>query len=151
MLHPIICSSRYKVNHMKTTNYYNTFIEVAADCPARIAEVPPQKGNVRTAANIQFELLKENPYKYTSDDVLFQVYVEKNKISSEDLKKAREAFFSRDQACFRASPLAKRYGWGVHADSNGRIALYAVESEEYATLSRDKKLKILKAMRSKRG
>jgi len=44
----------------------------------------------------------------------------------------------------------KRYGWGVHSDSNGRIALYAVESDEYAKLSKDKNLKHLKAMRSKR-
>jgi hypothetical protein len=26
-----------------TTNYFNTFIEVAEDCPVIVAEVPPQK------------------------------------------------------------------------------------------------------------
>ncbi len=135
---------------MKTTNYYNTFIEVAEDCPAKIAEVPPQRGAVKTAANIQFELIKENPYKYSSDDVLFHLHVEKNKISSKDAKEAREEFFSKGKACFRASPLAKRYGWGVHSDSQGRIALYAVESEGYQKLAGDNNLKHLKAMRSKR-
>jgi hypothetical protein len=30
---------------MKTTNYQNTFIEIAEDCTAKMAEVPPQKGD----------------------------------------------------------------------------------------------------------
>ena len=51
----------------------------------------------------------------------------------------------------RASPLAKRYGWGIHADNDGRIAIYPLESERYRKLASDPKIKQLRAMRSKRA
>jgi hypothetical protein len=56
-----------------TTNYHNVFIEIADDCPAVSGEVPPLNGTAKTVANMQFELLHQNPYRLTSDDVLFQV------------------------------------------------------------------------------
>lgn len=136
---------------MKTTNYHDTFIEVAEDCPANIAEIPPDTAKQRTVARIQYELLHDAAYQYTSDDVLFNVYAIRNNIARRDAVPAREQFFSKAQACLRASPLAKRYGWGVHSDSKGRIAIYAVQSEEYAKLARDKSLKHLKALRTSRG
>lgn len=135
---------------MKTTNYYNTFIEVADDCPAEVGERPPQKADERTAADIQFEMIFNHPYKYTSDDVLFEVFAEKNKIGDEKFISERENFFSKGQPCFRSSPLTKRYGWGVHSDAEGRIAIYGAESNEYKKLLKDSTLKHLKAMRSKR-
>ena len=61
-----------------TTNYTNTFIEIAADCPVTIAENPPVKGDVKTVANIQFEILSNHPYKLTSRKVLFQVFADRN-------------------------------------------------------------------------
>lgn len=136
---------------MKTTNYYNTFIEVSEDCPVKTAEVPPQKGDSKTAATLQFEMIAEHPYTFTSDDVLFEVFAEKNKISSKNRQAEREKFFSKGQACFRASPLAKRYGWGVHFDSEGKMAIYGVGSKEYQKFLKDKSLTHLKAMRGKRG
>jgi hypothetical protein len=135
---------------MKTTNYFNTFIEVAEDCPVTKAEIPPVKEE-RTAATIQFEMIYNDPYKYTSDDVIFQVYAEKNKLNGkQQLAAAREEFFSKGQACLRSSPLGKRYGWGVHSDAQGRVALYAVESAAYKKFAKDSKLTMVKAMRSKR-
>jgi hypothetical protein len=135
---------------MKTTNYQNTFIQVADDCPVKKAEIPPEK-NEKTAANIQFEMLIDNPYKFTSDDVIFQVYADKNKISGKQrLLAARNEFFSRGQPCMRSSPLTKRYGWGVHSDENGRIAIYPLESPDYKKFSKDANLIQVKAMRSKR-
>jgi hypothetical protein len=138
------------VNGMKTTNYINTFIEVAEDCPVKAAEIPPQKEE-KTAANIQFEMVAHNPYKYTSDDVLFQVYATKNKLSGSKLKEERQKFFSKGQACFRSSPLTKRYGWGVHNDEKGKIAIYPIESPEYKKFAKDKSLEHTRGMRSKRG
>jgi hypothetical protein len=132
-----------------TTNYKNTFIEVAEDCPVKAAEIPPVKAK-KTLANIQFEMVSEHPYKFTSDDVLFYCYAVKNEIPKSELKEAREIFFSKGQACFRSSPLTKRYGFGVHANEEEKIALYPIESKEYKTLSKDKKLKVVKAMKSKR-
>ncbi len=133
---------------MHTTNYFNAFIEVADDCPIKAAEIPPVKGDKKTVANIQFDMIIHHPYKYTSDDVIFQVYSEKNEVKG---KAAREAFFSKGQACLRTSPLTKRYGWGVHSDDKGRVALYPMESKEYKVFSKDKSLEHTKGMRSKKA
>jgi hypothetical protein len=130
-----------------TTNYIDAFIVIADDCPVDKGEVPPAK-EVRTAANIQFDMVRKNPYRYTSDDVLFQVFAEKNDLAKSELTKAREDFFSKGQPCFRASPLTKRYGWGVHSDDKGRIAVYGADTTEYKKLSGDKTLQVLKAMKS---
>lgn len=131
-----------------TTNYINTFIEIADDCPATSGEIPPVKLDTKTVANIQFEMVKKNPYKFTSDDILFQVFADKNDLTKSEYKKAREQFFSKGQPCFRASPLTKRYGWGVHNDKDGKMAIFGAESTEYKKFSKDKTLKVVKAMKS---
>lgn len=133
-----------------TTNYQNTFIEIADDCPVNSGEIPPFKNNKKTAAIIQFDLLKRHPYEYTSDDVLFLVFADKNDLTKSEFKEARIEYFSKGQPCFRASPLTKRYGWGVHYDKDGKMAIFAVGSAEYKKLSADKNLKIVKAMNSKK-
>jgi len=131
---------------MHTTNYFNSFITVADNCPVNVAEVPPQKKE-KTVANIEYEMIKNHPYQYTSDEVLFQVYAIKNNISDSDWDTEQKRFFSKGQPCFRTSSLTKRYGWGIHFDAKGKMALYAVESVEYGNLSQNENLKIIKAMR----
>ncbi len=134
---------------MKSTNYYNTFIAVSDDCPAAAAIVPEPKGGRKTVALQQYELIAKTPYKYTQDDVLFMVHAERQGIDVHDTA-AREAFFSKGQACLRASPLGKRYGWGVHCNEQGKVALYAVDSAEYSRFIKDKTLTQTRAMRTKR-
>lgn len=138
---------------MKTysTNYENTFIEIAEDCPANTGEMPPLKDEKKSVANLQFEMLYHNPYKYTSDDVLFSVFALRKGFQRNEWDEQREAYFSKGQPCFRTSPLTKRYGFGIHNDKNGKIALYGVETEAYSQFVNDKTLKKVKAMRSKRG
>lgn len=131
-----------------TTNYKDTFIEIADDCPAISGEAPPTKANTKTVANLQFEMISKNPYKYTSDDILFQVFADRNDLTKSEHKEAREKFFSKGQPCFRASPLTKRYGWGVHYDKDGKMAIFGAESAEYKKLSKEKTLKVVKAMKS---
>lgn len=131
-----------------STNYQNTFILIAEDCPAISGENPPVKGDKKTIATIQFEMVKSHPYKYTSDEVLFHVFADKNDVTESEYDAARMQFFSKGQACFRASSLTKRYGWGVHFDENGKMALFGAETEAYEKLSQDKTLTVLKAMRS---
>ncbi|MBX2928832.1 MAG: hypothetical protein KF852_13435 [Saprospiraceae bacterium] len=133
-----------------STNYKNTFIEIAEDCPATSGDIPPMKGGSKTVANLQFELVRKNPYKFTSDDVFFQVFAERNDLAKSEYGEAREKFFSKGQPCFRASPLTKRYGWGVHSDKDGKIALYGCETQEYQKLAQDRSLKVVKAMKSGR-
>lgn len=132
-----------------TTNYFDTFIEVADDTNASSGTKPPSK-NIKTVAEMQYVLLARSPYKYTSDDVLFRVYAERNDISKEEQKTAREQFFSKGQACFRASPLTKTYGFGVHNNSEGKIAIYGMETPEYEKLMKDAHIKKVKAMKSAR-
>lgn len=131
-----------------TTNYKDTFIEVADDCPTASGEIPPQKANTPTVAGLQFEMISGNPYKFTSDDVLFQVFADRNDLEKSEYREAREKFFSKGQACFRASPLAKRYGWGVHSDRDGKIAIYGMETAAYKKFLADNTLKKVKAMKS---
>src|SRR5688572_20780731 len=131
---------------MHTTNYFDTFIAVADDCPVEVAEVPTMKGNKPTAATLQYEMIKNHPYKYDSDSVLFHIHAVKNELTKSETSEARERFFSKGQACLRASTLTKRYGWGVHSNKEGKVAIYAIESPEYAKLVSDKTLTQLKAV-----
>jgi hypothetical protein len=131
-----------------STNYFDTFIEIAEDCPVTSGEIPPLKGNNKTVAHLQFDLISKHPYQFTSDDVFFQVFADRNDLTESEYKEAREKFFLKGQPCFRASPLTKRYGWGIHSDKNGKVALYSCASEGYRKLSTDKTLKVIKAMRS---
>ncbi len=124
---------------------------MAEDCPATEAEVPPLKGTAKTVANLHFEQLNGHPYKYSSDDVIFHTYAVKNELKSGDLVDARIAFFSKGQPCMRCSPLTKRYGFGVHCNEEGKIALVPGGTKEYQKLLNDKKLQHTKAMRTKKA
>jgi Family of unknown function (DUF6157) len=131
---------------MHTTNYYNTLIEIAEDCPLAQAEVPSQKGDSKSVANYQFDMIMAHPYQYTSDEVIFSIHAEPHNLGDE-----RAAFFSKGQACLRASPLGKRYGWGIHHNAEGKVALFPADSEEYAQFVADDSVKKVKAMRSKKA
>lgn len=133
-----------------TTNYSNTLIEVAEDCKVTEGKVPPLKPNGLTVANMQFDMIIKAPYEYTSDDVLFAIHAQKNAVGMGDMEMARAAFFAKGQACMRASPLPKQYGWGVHADAAGRVALVACDDELYKKMQADDTIKKVRAMRSKR-
>ena len=125
-----------------TTNYINTFIEIADDCTLGSSKVPPFKDE-KTAAQNEYEMLIDNPYLYTSDDVLYASAGRRKGLS-------RETFFSKGQPCFRASSLTKSYGWGVHSNADGKVAIYPVESDEYKRLVADESVKHVKAMNSRR-
>lgn len=131
-----------------TTNYKNTFILVADDSPATQGQIPPVKENGQTVANMQFEMISKSPYRFTSDDVLFLVFANRKDLTESELDEARIQFFSKGQACMRASPLTKRYGWGIHHNEEGKIALYALESEAYNQFKNDEHLTTVKAMKS---
>ena len=136
---------------MESTNYFNTFIEIAEDCPVQTGEVPPIKGEKKTVANLQYEMLVANPYKFTSDDVLFSVFAQRKEIPENEIEEQRRIYFSKGQPCFRSSPLTKRYGWGIHSNEEGKIAMYGVETEGYQEFVADKSVQKTKAMRSKRA
>ena len=134
-----------------TTNYFDTFIEVADDCPAVIGQIPPVNANAPSAATIQFELISQHPYAFTSDEIIFRVYAIRNDLAASDYAIAKNEFFSKGQACLRSSALAKRYGWGIHADHWGKVALIGLETDDYIKYCSDISLKKVKAMRSKKA
>lgn len=132
---------------MHTTNYTNTLIQVSPDCPAGAGTVPPKPG---TVAAMQYERLVAAPYAMTSDDLLFGIFADRNGVPAAERPAARAAFFSKGQPCLRSSPLVKTYGWGIHHDSKGRVALVGAETAEYAALSERDDVTVLQGMRSKR-
>jgi len=134
----------------------DSFILVSADCPARIGTPPPTRDGKVTIASIQYELLSKEPYRFTQAELLFETHIRRNGISEDAVEpgrsRARSEFFGKPQACLRASPLPKTYGWGLHFDAEGRIALVPAESKEYGRF-RDglaKGITILQAMRNSR-
>ncbi len=137
-------------NKIHTTNYSNTLIELAEDCPVASSEIPTMKGDKPTVATMQFELISKHPYTLTSDDVIFRIYADKNDLIPSEYEAARTVFFSKGQPCLRTSPLAKRYGFGIHANDEGKIALYGIETEAYQQLLKDENVTKVKAMRSAR-
>lgn len=134
---------------MHSTNYTNTFIQVADNCKTEVGVPPPEKQE-KTLARMQYEMIKDHPYHYTSDNVVFGVYATKNHLEPGELAAQRAAFFSKGQPCLRSSPLGKSYGWGIHFDGESKLAIYAKESAEYARLKNDPTRKQLKAMKSAR-
>ncbi|MFB9079619.1 DUF6157 family protein [Flavobacterium procerum] len=132
-----------------TTNYFDTFIEVAADTKTDSGTKPPSKEK-KTVAEMQYALIAKNPYKYTSDDILFQVFADRNDLTKNEYKEAREQFFSKGQTCLRASPLTKTYGFGIHSNNEGKIALFGMETDEYQKFLKDSEVKKVKAMKSNR-
>ncbi|MCM3714873.1 DUF6157 family protein [Halalkalibacter oceani] len=132
-------------------SYINTFITVSEDATVTSAIVPLPRNNKPTIASIEYELISQHPYEYTEADVQFKTYLLKNQIGERDLQQVREQFFEKPKACFRASPLVKQYGWGIHYDDEGKIALYEIGSEAYEEfLDGSSTITILKGMRSKR-
>lgn len=142
---------------MKTesVDYFDTFITVAPDSTAAAGTVPPLRAGAPTVASATHELIAREPYGTRSSDVIFTVWADRREIPPAERERAWAEFYSKGQACLRASDLAKRYGWGIHADARGRLALYGVETPEYAALAAGRApdgsaVTVRPAMRSKR-
>ncbi len=128
-----------KIMKIHSTNYFNTLIEAAADTKVVKGTIPPSKSN-KTVAERQYELIASAPYQYTSDDIIFQVYAERRDLTPDEYPEARAVFFS----------LTKTYGYGIHSNSEGRIALYGMETAIYQKFVADDNTAKVKAMRSTR-
>lgn len=57
-----------------TTNYSNTLIEIAEDSPVLASVIPVVKNDKKTIAYYQYEKLSKHPLKYTSDQLLFEIF-----------------------------------------------------------------------------
>jgi hypothetical protein len=136
--------------------YQDTLIAVAEDCPVGQAVVPPARAGRPTVARLQYDLLAGGPYTYTQEDILFESWYRREEELSAgpaELAALRAEFFAQPRACLRGSPLPKRYGWGLHFDGDGRVALYAVESAAYQRYAdgAERAPSVLRALRSSRA
>lgn len=134
-------------------NYYQTLIAVADDCPVTASTPPPDRGGAKSVAALQYEMLADDPFVYTQEEVLFEVWHRRQggpPAAPEEVARLRADFFAKPQACLRASPLPKRYGWGLLFDRAGRVALCPMESAEYQEQLTSGAVTVLKAMRTKR-
>lgn len=131
-----------------TTNSINTFIEVAEDCPVSESQIPSEKKE-KTVANLQYGFLIKNPYKYTSDELIFKYYMIKNDISDKEKEHERVKFFSKRQPYLRCSALTKRYGFGFYHNAENKVEMIPIESEKYQNFLKNDSFKKVKAMRSK--
>lgn len=139
-----------KMEKTHSTNYHNCFIQASADTKAAKGIIPISKGSQQTVASLQFEMIFENPYQYTSDEVIFEVHSIKQEIPAHEKETERQRFFSRGQACLRCSQLVKTYGWGIHHNEQGKVALYPLNSPEYLHFSSDPDVQQVKGMKSSR-
>lgn len=134
-------------------SYTSTFIRISPDSTCTSGVVPEARGGKKTVAVLQHELLTAKPDHFTEQELYFRVHCLREGISEKQAEKDREAIWSRlfakPQACLRASPLPKTYGWGVRYDAEGRIRLIPVGTPEYDKVAASE-LKQLPAMRSKR-
>ena len=137
-------------------NYYDTFITAAADCPVECGVVPPDKKGGKTKPGIEFELASKQPYRYTQEELQFEVHARHKGIPAEELaargEELKAEFHRKPQPCLRASMLPKRYGWGIHFDAQGKLALIPMESAEYRRFvdGQAGQVKLLPAMRNSR-
>ncbi|WP_410771760.1 DUF6157 family protein [Fontibacillus sp. BL9] len=138
-------------------SYKNTFILVSPDCPAVKGIVPVSAKENKPVHLIQYELLTEHPYRYDYPELLLETHIRHKQISSEEMNRRgqeiRDELFAKKHACLRASALPKKFGWGVHYDDDGRIAIYGMDSPEYKSFadSADTGIQLLLGMRSRKA
>ena len=56
-------------------------------------QIPAIKNDKKTIASMQFDLLSKHPYEFTSDDILFQVYYDRNDLTKNEYKNSGKQFF----------------------------------------------------------
>lgn len=114
-------------------------IQVSEDTEAVRGEEPPEDGTHKTVVRIQYEVLAENPYEFTEQGFYHEVHVVRRRRT--DLKIGAYSI--------KRMPLLKKYGWGIHRDIEGKLALVACESDRYRELLSDPSVRKTKAYRSK--
>jgi hypothetical protein len=135
----------------------NTFVRVATDCPALVGTVPTFRGGEPTIASLQHELLIARPYRLTLEDLMLAVHLKRQGLTKTEgetmAEEICEQLFGKPYPCMRASLLPKKFGWGVHYDAKGRLALFGVDTTEYKRFANGEEpgVEVVPAMRSKRA
>lgn len=113
----------------------DTFVQIAPDCPAERGVVPESAREPTPVHVLQYQLLAGEPYRYTNEELIFEVHVRRLGLEEAEAAARREelweALFAKSHPCMRASMLPKKFGWGVHSDARARLALHGGDSETY--------------------
>ena len=114
-------------------------VVVALDCPTDEAVAPPPGRRGPSVAEVQHAMLTAEPFRWTENEVLFESWWRRQDVattaSDAEKEQARALWSQGSRPCLRASPLPQRYGWGLLFDEDDRVALCAVESDEYRSLA----------------
>ena len=69
-------------------------------------------------------MIMENPLDIPPDDVIFSPYAIQNGITQKAFEQEKRSFF-KGIGSHSVVSAAKRYGWGVHSNPDGKIDIYA--------------------------
>lgn len=135
---------------MEDVDYTDTFITVAPDSTAVTGTQPPGD----TVAALTYRMIAEHPYELRSSDVIFGVWAIRQGVPANGRDAAWSDFYAKPRACLRSSDLGKKWGWGIHADQEGRVAVHAIASPDYQQLcsgvaADGRTVKVRAAMRSR--
>ena len=101
---------------------------VSEDCPVKKG-TPPVSRKADAIAIIYYEELITNPYKYTYDELKHQVHIVRRGKKNGELK--------LENYLIRRNQLVRDWGWGIHIDRNGKLALVGSETSKYKQLVND--------------
>ncbi|RAU97905.1 DUF6157 family protein [Paenibacillus sp. YN15] len=138
-------------------SYTNTFITVSPDCPVSSSVRPQPKGGAKTKPLLEYELLSAHPYCFTEKELIYQVHVRHQRVTEVELRERegeiRQKLFAKSHPCMRASMLPKKYGYGIHYDHEGKIAIYGMETSRYRAFAEGEEEggRVIAAMRNKKS
>jgi hypothetical protein len=99
-------------------------ILVAEYCPVSKSQIPPFENDRKSIARIGYEILIEEPYKYTESEFFHELHF---------VRRNRPDLINKTYN-IKLSLLVTMYGWGVHSNKQGKLALIPMESDEYKLL-----------------
>ncbi|MDR7316877.1 DUF6157 family protein [Brevibacillus nitrificans] len=110
----------------------DTFVQVAQDCPVTTGVVPTTKPSAKPSIHVlQYELLSADPYRYTIDDLIYEVHVRHKEYPEEtvakDADRIRAELFSKSHPCMRAS--TEQYRKFVEGTSSTPKLVYAMRNK----------------------
>lgn len=119
----------------QNSDLINTLITIAASSSEK-SIIPVSKSKKETVKEVVYRVLKENPYKFKQYELFYEVHINQ-------LKKIRQ--LKLETYKLQRSELCALLGWGIHGDSEGRLALVAADSEEYKAMLSNKEIKKINA------
>ena len=116
-------------------NRKNVLIEIAEDCGIKRGTIPETEKSSDTITMIQYDELSKNPYKYNEYEFQKQVH---------HIRREKPEL-NIDKYDIRRSELCKKYGWGIHINEEGKVALVGAETDQYKALQVNPSIKKVSA------